>query len=316
MSKKIRQPFEIPYDNILDITKDKVSKHRGKPLIKRRKTYLGTNLTNEFKKCYIACQSILEEKASSKELESAVIGKTFFAYTFNNKVSRPINTSLYNNANAIAETSSAGKASTKVDLFFNNLLNATIEKQSAIDITEAIYRIVMSFACCTDLFSNSGRKQVGTYFEKFVGHLYATHLKIEPQKMLSTLPLDDNAESIPTDYIFNTGKNLPKYHIPAKFSSRDRAVQVWAQQRLIDGAYGVSRFHCLLTCCNETDYNKKKVKEVCVAGQWLNYQLYIAQILIAYYLDLPNSYATLSSSYPPIHVKIFGEFFHESSALI
>ena len=63
MSKKIRQPFEIPYDNILDITKDKVSKHRGKPLIKRRKTYLGTNLTNEFKKCYIACQSILEEKA-------------------------------------------------------------------------------------------------------------------------------------------------------------------------------------------------------------------------------------------------------------
>ena len=29
MSKKIRQPFEIPYDNILDITKDKVSKHRG-----------------------------------------------------------------------------------------------------------------------------------------------------------------------------------------------------------------------------------------------------------------------------------------------
>ena len=77
MSQKIRQPFQIPYDNILDITKDKVSKHRGKPLIKRRKTYLGTNLTNEFKKCYIACQSILEEKASSKELESAVIGKLF-----------------------------------------------------------------------------------------------------------------------------------------------------------------------------------------------------------------------------------------------
>ena len=29
MSKKIRQPFEIPYDNILDITKDKVEYSRA-----------------------------------------------------------------------------------------------------------------------------------------------------------------------------------------------------------------------------------------------------------------------------------------------
>lgn len=315
MAKRTRQPFEIPYDNILDITKDKMGKRKGTAVVIRKKTYLGINLTNEFKQCYFACQNALKP-ASSKQLKSAIAGKAFFAYTSNGKTSRPVNSDLYNNANSVVETDITGKQYTKVDIFFDNLSNAKIANQSAVDITESVYRIVMSFACCTDLFSKSGRKQVGTYFEKFVGHLYATHWNIEPQETLSTTRLDNTSEFIPADYIFNTGINRPKYHIPAKFSSRDRAVQVWAQQRLIDGVYGTARFHCLLTCCNETDYNKNKVTEVCVAGQWTNYQLYIAQILRGYYLDLPTSYQMLSSSYPPIHVKIFGEFFHESSSLI
>lgn len=315
MAKRKPQPFEIPYDNILDITKDKLGKQKGETIVKRHKTYLGKALTTEFKNCYQACQDALKN-ASITPLISGVPEKTFFAYTVgNDKTSRPVNSTLYNNANTVITTTNE-ITYTKVDLFFDNLYNMEIEKQSATDITEAIYRIVMSFACCTDLFSNSGRKQVGTYFEKFVGHLYATHLKIEPQETLSTIPLDGKSEPIPADYVFNTGENLPKYHVPAKFSSRDRAVQVWAQQRLIDGAYGVARFQCLLTCCNETDYNNNKVVEVCVSGQWTNYQLYIAQILRGYYLDLPNSYAKLSSSYPPIQVKTFGEFFHESSKLI
>lgn len=315
MAKHQRNQFEIPYDNILDITKDKTRKRKGETILVRPKTYLGTALSNEFLQCYKQCISALAA-ANTKSLTSGITNKSFFAFTFQNKTSRPVNSTLFNNADLVVGKDLFGAPITKVDQFFNNLFAGSINNQSAIDITEALYKIVIVFGCCTDLFSKSGPKQVGTYFEKLVGHLYATHLHMEPTEKLSTIPLDGKKESIPADYVFNTGVDQAKYHVPAKFSSRDRSVQVWAQQRLIDGAYGVGRFHCLLTCCNETDYNNGKVTEVCVSGQWRNYQLYIAQILRAYYLDLPNAYANLSTSYPPIHAKIFGEFFHESTTLV
>jgi hypothetical protein len=316
MAKRTPKPFEIPYDDILKITTDKTTKRGGVTVIVTPKTYLGTTLSNKFQDCYKECIRALSA-TTRIPLISAVAGKTYFAFSLvNNDHSRPVNQVLYDDADTVIGTDSLGNPLTKVDQFFVNLKASNINAQSAQDITSSLYKIVMSFACCTDLFSGSGRKQVGTFFEKLVGHLYSTHFNLEPELTLFTNTLDGKSTSIPADYVYNTGIDKAKFHIPAKFSSRDRSVQVWAQQRLIDGAFGVGRFHCLLTCCNETDYNKNQVTEVLVGGQWMNYQLYIAQILRAYYLDLPDGYKNLSSAYPPIHAKTFGEFFHESSSLV
>ena len=50
--------------------------------------------------------------------------------------------------------------------------------------------------------------------------------------------------------------------------------------------------------------------------KWINYQLFISQIKRAYYLDVPGKYDELNHRFPKIHVKEFGEFFHESNCLI
>ena len=182
---------------------------------------------------------VLEQKQLNTEKSTE--GKNYIAFVSGDKISRPVNADLYNSG---LEKNGEGKD--KVDIFWDNLVRKDIKAQNADDITEAVYCIAISFCCCADLMG-SGQKVAGTYFEKLVGHLYAVHLNANPVNQMTACELDDVTIKIPTDFIFDTGKNKPKFHVPAKTSTRDRVVQVWAQQRVLDGAYGVGRFLCLLT---------------------------------------------------------------------
>ena len=243
---------------------------------------------------------------------STAVGKNYMVFSLTGNIvdkhSRPVNSDLYNAGNQLDAT---GK--TKVDIFFENLLRNQIPLQSAQDITEALYVISMNYCCCADLVDGV-KSNGGDYFEKFIGHLYARHLNREPSTLMTACELDDETIQIPTDYIFNLGPNLPKFHVPVKTSTRERCVEVWAQQRILDGAYGVGRFICLLTCLAETNYASRNhsVDIVCVPNQWINYQLFISQVKRAYYLDMPARYEALNRRFPRIHVKQFGEFFHET----
>lgn len=246
---------------------------------------------------------------------STAVGKNYMVFSLTGNIvdkhSRPVNSDLYNAGNQLDAT---GK--TKVDIFFENLLRNQIPLQSAQDITEALYVISMNYCCCADLVDGV-KSNGGDYFEKFIGHLYARHLNREPSTLMTACELDDETIQIPTDYIFNLGPNLPKFHVPVKTSTRERCVEVWAQQRILDGAYGVGRFICLLTCLAETNYVSRNhsVDIVCVPNQWINYQLFISQVKRAYYLDMPAHYEALNRRFPRIHVKQFGEFFHETTNL-
>lgn len=246
---------------------------------------------------------------------STAVGKNYMVFSLTGNIvdkhSRPVNSDLYNAGNQLDAT---GK--TKVDIFFENLLRNQIPLQSAQDITEALYVISMNYCCCADLVDGV-KSNGGDYFEKFIGHLYARHLNREPSILMTACELDDETIQIPTDYIFNLGPNLPKFHVPVKTSTRERCVEVWAQQRILDGAYGVGRFICLLTCLAETNYVSRNhsVDIVCVPNQWINYQLFTSQVKRAYYLDMPARYEALNRRFPRIHVKQFGEFFHETTNL-
>ena len=246
---------------------------------------------------------------------STAVGKNYMVFSLTGNIvdkhSRPVNSDLYNAGNQLDAT---GK--TKVDIFFENLLRNQIPLQSAQDITEALYVISMNYCCCADLVDGV-KSNGGDYFEKFIGHLYARHLNREPSTLMTACELDDETIQIPTDYIFNLGPNLPKFHVPVKTSTRERCVEVWAQQRILDGAYGVGRFICLLTCLAETNYVSRNhsVDIVCVPNQWINYQLFISQVKRAYNLDMTARYEALNRRFPRIHVKQFGEFFHETTNL-
>lgn len=238
--------------------------------------------------------------------------KNYVVFSLNGKYSRPVNIDLYNAGSGAREDGTP-----LIDTFWTNVKSHRISNQSAKDITSALYAICMNYCCCADLVSGV-KSNSGDYFEKLVGHLYSMHLQVNPTNQMNAVELDGESISLPTDFIFDLGRGKPKFHVPAKTSTRERVVEVWAQQRILDGAFGVGRFLCLLTAIGETNfYNKDmSVALTCVPNQWINYQLFIAQIKRAYYLDIPSKYEELNHRFPRIHVKEFGEFFHESDDLI
>lgn len=243
---------------------------------------------------------------------ATAVGKNYIVFSLNNKYSRPVNIDLYNAGLKVNED-----GTDIISEFWHNVKNHQIADQSAHDITAALYTICMNYCCCADLV-NGVKSNSGDYWEKLVGHLYSMHLQVNPTNQMNAVELDDESISLPTDFIFDLGNGRPKFHVPAKTSTRERVVEVWAQQRVLDGAFGVGRFLCLLTAIGETNFYSKdmSVALTCVPNQWINYQLFIAQIKRAYYLDVPGKYDELNHRFPRIFVKEFGEFFHESDNLI
>ena len=294
MAAKHRQDFEVPYDDM----KEPFS---GDPQ--------SDTVTRCFSYAYMISVDRLKHTSRLPLLNNTSDkSKNYFCFFQNGRYSRPVNGDLYDKGCGLASS------------FLSQVLHRNIISMSADDITAAVYSISIAFCCATDIYSSSGVKQSGTYFERLIGHLMAVQFGTNPRGVMTTNELDGERVAIPTDFIFDLGGKRPKFHVPVKTSTRERVVQVWAQQRVLDGAYGVGRFHCLLTCISETELDKKnkdrlRVIEVCLPGQWTIYQLYIAQLTRVYYLDPPATYLALNQSYPRIHVKPFGEFFHELSVL-
>ena len=275
---------------------------------------LNKEITNKFEVinnlCQIEINALTQIPITSR---STAIGKNYVVFSnAAGKYSRPVNIDLYN---AGCATNTSGIKI--IDEFWTNVRSHSISSQNAHTITVALYAICMNYCCCADLV-NGVKSNSGDYFEKLVGHLYSMHLNVAPTNQMNAVELDGESISLPTDFIFDLGAGKPKFHIPAKTSTRERVVEVWAQQRVLDGAFGVGRFLCLLTCIGETNFysNDMSVALTCVPNQWINYQLFISQIKRAYYLDVPGKYDELNHRFPRIHVKEFGEFFHESDNLI
>lgn len=275
---------------------------------------LSAEITKKFKEindlCQIEINGLTQIPLTS---HSTATDKNYIVFSNTaNKHSRPVNIDLYN---AGCATNISGRKI--IEEFWSNVQSHTISAQDAHTITAALYTICMNYCCCADLLHNV-KNNSGKYFEKLVGHLYSMHLNVAPTNQMNAVELDEESISLPTDFIFDLGAGKPKFHVPAKTSTRERAVEVWAQQRVLDGAFGVGRFLCLLTCISETNFKSKdmSVAITCVPNQWINYQLFISQIKRAYYLDIPEKYNELNYRFPKIHVKEFGEFFHESANLI
>jgi hypothetical protein len=175
----------------------------------------------------------------------------------------------------------------------------------------ALYTAVMSYFAASDLLNTDDRKTPGTIFEIIVAHIEAAKLGTVPVKHTTT-PTMDGPVTIPTDYIFDLGRTKPRVHLPIKASTRERAVQAWAHQRLLDGMHGDGRFRGLLVCFAETNKQKdKSVVEVCVPEQWLAYQRFIARLHRIYYFDPPAKYLALRERQPPLPVARFADFFDE-----
>ena len=263
------------------------------------------NLTDEFS---ALCDDCLQYLSSCKKVALTFDdpSKKFFAWSpseDSEKLSRAINELL------LPDIPTAQKAKNK---FIDALKSGNYSKITTTEITQGCYVISITFCAVVDLEKERDQKTPGTFFEYFIGHCYARKLAMSPCKSIDVLNLDEKTD-LPTDFIFDLGKGKPKFHLPVKTSTRERVIQVWAHQRVLDGVYGIGRFWGTLVALAETKVDKedKSVVEICLPDQWKLYQLFIAQMKRIYYLDIPQKYNDLNKNFPKITVKEFGEFFTE-----
>ena len=104
------------------------------------------------------------------------------------------------------------------------------------------------------------------------------------------------------DFLFDVGFAWPKIHLPVKMSTRERVVQAWAHQRLLDAAFGNDAFRGIMVLFSETklDSRSLEVVEICVPDQWMAYQSLLAKMDRIYYLDPPDKYYALTARYPDL----------------
>lgn len=238
------------------------------------------------------------------ELKSLVPGKHYFAFSNGKKLSRAINKSLFT------------QDLQEWDHFRQVISSKQWDALDPAQLTRMIYSAAASFFCFIDLTKEGDQKTPGTFFEYLIGHLFAWRLGVNPTTRLPVLNLDMET-TLPTDFIFNLGRERPKFHLPIKVSTRERVIQVWAHQRVLDGVYGTGRFLGTPVILTETktDKQKREVIEICLPDQWRIYQMHIAQLKRIYYLDVPVSYERLNTVFPPLSIKPFGQFFSEADTL-
>ncbi len=244
---------------------------------------------------YHAAQMELSE-CKRLSLVSKVMGKSYFCYESKKARSRPINIDLFDTNNDIAFCN------------FRKILEGKRHELTADEITRCVYIVAMTCCAGKDVSSRGDQKTPGTIFEWLCAAIVQSCLNVTPVRALQVLNLDLRGD-LPTDFVFDLGEEKPKFHLPVKTSTRERIIQVWAHQRVLDGVYGVGRFLAMPIILTETKLDSKKLEviEICLPWQWRLYQMHIAVLWNVCYLDAPASYLELDTKFPRIGVSTIGE---------
>ena len=146
-------------------------------------------------------------------------------------------------------------------------------------ITKTLYTAAMSFCCANDIESNNqARGRSGKYFEYLVGNVMATALGVRGAARIEALN-PELARGLNPDHLFEIGDGGALIHLAVKISTRERIVQPWAHQRILDGAYGTDRIKGVMVFLHETNRLKTGIQETCTPARLRQYQMFVAKIL-------------------------------------
>lgn len=264
----------------------------------------GTQCHEAIRAMLYSSERVLSE-CERQLLVSKVSGKEYFSFISKSGLrSRPINSGLY----AVSLP-----LSFKI---FLDILSGNRHSYSVDNITAAVYTAAISCCAAIDVISKSDRKTQGTLFEWLCAALVQATLNVIPKRSLDVLNLDLNGK-LPTDFIFDLGVEKPKFHLSVKTSTRERIIQVWAHQRVLDGVYGTGRFLAMPFILTETKLDLKTlaVTEICLPWQWRLYQMHISSLWNVCYFDVPVEYLKLNAVFPPVHVVTVGDILAAGGAI-
>ncbi len=237
------------------------------------------------------------------QLVSRVPGKKYVSYRHGLVVARPVNQSLWlPELSVITRTWDEWQKG----------------KTEGTDLARAMYTIALAPCLAMELFDRQNKKGPATYFECLIGHTFARTLGRNPSKRIK-LPIRGKSVPMTMDFLFDFGQGRGALHVPVKMSTRERVVQAWAHQRLLDSAYGVGAYKGVMVLFSETKMNSKnlEVVEICVPDQWLAYQSLLSKLDAIFYFDVPQRYEALSSQFSDIiRVEQFGFFFTRIASIL
>lgn len=170
---------------------------------------------------------------------------------------------------------------------------------------KVIYTVVSSFCLCYDVWKPKSRKTPGTFFEVFIGSVCQIRYPQPRFQITKHIPIvvevpdvdavDDGAlqgNSVSTDLVITNTETQQAAVIPLKITTRERIVQPFAHQRILDSAYP-GRYRSYLTCISEVQRDDKTtmVKQICVPGTVALFQKHLSELSGLYYCDIPQRYA-------------------------
>ena len=228
--------------------------------------------------------------------------KQYFSFR-RGALSRPINLGLY--------TDEEDHVTALLDSFRGGFVGATSE-----GIVRATYLIAFSVFAANDVYE-VGRKASATFFEVLIGHIFARALGISPRKKIR---IPESGADLPPDYVFDPGPNSRKIHLPIKTSTRERGVQAWVHQLVLDRIFGNGQYRGIFVVGAETkrDNRTGAVIEICIPRQLQMFQARVSEITRIYYLDPPLPYLALAraDAFPRIEVRSFGLALGELNGLL
>jgi hypothetical protein len=255
----------------------------------------GSNPLVQLWEITLYCLRKLSDEATSRE-QGKIDNKRYYVYEAKGGISRPYFRDLF--------ITSEDHFTRTWDLIIKNIDS----KKHLINfppngIDSVLYTSSMAFAMCYDIWKNSSRKTPGTYLEVLLGSLMGMILPDYKRTKHVPLPIknveegseDNNEESVSTDIVFEKKMQTGEVFglvIPVKITTRERIVQPFAHQRILDGVFGPARFNSILICISEMQLDKKnnKVNEICVPGTIRLFQKYLAQLVGIFYFDPPVRY--------------------------
>ena len=222
------------------------------------------------------------EEAEPVDLNSSVEGKRYFSFERDGVVARPANHALFErDATDIAERWRGWR------------------DEPASGFERLAYTTALAPCLAMELLNRNNKKGPATYFECMVGHIFARTLDLEPTRH-TTLSVLDGQVRTTMDFLFETTNDVANIHLPIKMSTRERIVQAWAHQRILDTAFGTGQYRGVMVVFSETklDSRTHDVVEICVPDQWLIYQTMLAKMNCIYYFDMPVRYRELTDAHP------------------
>jgi len=265
--------------------------------------YKGSSAGEAIRELITISLRFLFDQCKQIDLISKVEGKKYFTFQKDNVVARPANRQFF-----LDDPST-------VSIYWQDWLDNTIHPD---DFHKLTYTSALAPCLAMELFDRQNKKGPATYFECYIGHLFAKTLGVNPIKQVH-LPVHGQDVLMTMDFLIDIGKDYRRIHLPVKMSTRERVVQAWAHQRLLDAAYGGGTYRGIMVLFSETKLDSKthEVIEICVPDQWLAYQSLLSKMDRIYYFDIPSRYQTLTKEHSDvIIIKQFYEFFTETNLVV